>query len=183
MRLLFLDFDGVLNSRSWLERRPSKEDFARQMDISPEEFNHDQLRWALRSIDPDAVAALNDIVSLSGARIVVSSTWRHMWSLPRLEWLLRQRGFGHHIYGATPDAQFVRERGDKRICRGEEIAAWLRMFDTWDTPVPMSTIDPRSIVIIDDESDMEPLEARLFQTHHDHGLRAADVERIVAMYL
>jgi hypothetical protein len=174
MRLLFLDFDGVLNSSDWMRKRPSPADFARAMDISPEVYDHDRTRWALRSIDPDAVTVLNDIIALSGARVVVSSTWRHMWALPKLEWMLRERGFGHHLLGATPDGQFVRDRGEERIQRGEEIAAWMRTLDP--------NVDPRDTVILDDDGDMHELQSRLFQTNHEHGLIAADVERIVGMY-
>lgn len=162
MKLLFLDFDGVLNSGNWYKRRPSKDAF--------EQFSHDMGTWALRAIDPDAVA-LNQIIHRSRARVVVSSTWRSMWALPKLENFLRQRGFEHHLIGTTCDASWVRERGDKRVSRGEEIQRWLDLTDH----------TAKDAVILDDDSDMDQLTERLFQTHHI-GLIADHVDRIVGMW-
>lgn len=172
MKLLFLDFDGVLNSGNWYKRRPSKDAFAAEHNISPEQFSHDMGTWALRAIDPDAVAALNQIVHRSRARVVVSSTWRSMWALPKLENFLRQRGFEHHLIGTTCDASWVRERGDRRVSRGEEIQRWLDLTDH----------TAKDAVILDDDSDMDQLTERLFQTHHDIGLIADHVDQIVRMW-
>jgi hypothetical protein len=52
--VLFLDIDGVLNSRDCWER----------------------LRGSRHKIDREKVALLNEIVAETGCRIVVSSTWR-----------------------------------------------------------------------------------------------------------
>lgn len=49
--IIFLDFDGVLNSEPFLKHRP-------------------------HCLDPRAVAILNDLLRRSGAKIVVSSMWR-----------------------------------------------------------------------------------------------------------
>lgn len=185
VRILFLDFDGVLNSADWMKRRPSKEEFAGEFGISPEQYDHDHR--ALRSIDPDAVAALDTIVRLSGARVVVSSTWRTMYALPKLEWMLRQRGFTHVLLGTTPDASAVRARDDRRISRGEEITKWLAVLlghDLGHTPVGVaeSMVNVEDIVIIDDESDMDALAPRLYQTDVDVGLRAEHVDAVVGMF-
>jgi hypothetical protein len=174
LRFLFLDVDGVLNSADWVHRRPSKEAFAAEFGVSPERYDHDHLTWALRSVDPDAVAALNEIVGRAGARVVVSSTWRTMYPLPKLERILRRRGFVHRLLGATPDGETVRERGDRRIERGEEIAAWLEALD--------AAVDVRDIVIIDDDGDMAHLTQRLFQTDARIGLRADHIDAVVGMF-
>ena len=174
LRLLFLDVDGVLNSADWMRRRPSKEAFAAEHGVSPEEFRHDHMVWAMRSIDPDAVAALNQIVARAGARVVVSSTWRTMYALPKLERILRNRGFVHRLLGATPEGEAVRDRGDRRIERGEEIAAWIDALD--------ARVDVGDIVILDDDGDMAHLGERLFQTDARIGLRAEHVEPVVEMF-
>jgi hypothetical protein len=97
-----------------------------------------------------------------------------MYALPKLEWMLRRRGFEFHLIGATPDSQFIRERDDKRISRGEEIGAWIATLD--------GQVDVASdIVIIDDDSDMDDLTPRLFQTSAEIGLRAEHVDEVVKM--
>lgn len=58
-KIIFLDIDGTLNSRKYI----TKVDFL---------FDDPQYQ-----IDPEAVERLNAITSLTGASIVVSSTWRH----------------------------------------------------------------------------------------------------------
>lgn len=174
LQILFLDVDGVLNSTEWYRCRPSTDEWAATMNISPEMYRHDRIEWAMRSIDPAAVRALNAIVTRSSARVVVSSTWRTMYSLSQLERMLRYLGFEHHLIGATPESSTVRTRGHEgRIYRGDEITAWLRtMFhDSGEFAV--------SVVILDDDSDMGDLSPRLYQTSHDVGLRATDVDAVV----
>ncbi len=175
MRFLFLDFDGVLNSHDWLKRRPSKEEFE---SIHGEfGFAPDNWRWAIRSIDPDAVLRLNRIVTATKARVVVSSTWRTMYALSKLERILRWHGFEHHLMGATPDGWHMRaaDGTGRHTRRGDEIMAWLDLFDEDDW-------SGNDIVILDDDSDMEPLMSRLFKTQYDFGLRDEDVDTIIAMY-
>lgn len=172
MRVLFLDFDGVLNSKRWWDERPSKEQIADEFIYQNVGFASEQWVWALRSVDPAAVACVNAIVERSDARVCVSSSWRHMFALPKLEHLLRVRGFKHHLIGATPDAMYVRERGEKRVERGEEIARWMELMN----------VQPDDIAILDDDGDMAHLCDRLFQTQFDEGLRDYHVDGVVGMF-
>ena len=100
MKLLFLDFDGVLNSYrptkvgspppGWEDRQPPQ-----SSGINP--------RGLLKELDVDKVALLNDIVSSSGCKVVVSSAWRLQFSLEELRWLLEGAGFVGDVVGVTPD--------------------------------------------------------------------------------
>lgn len=175
MRLLFLDFDGVLNSVKWLKTRPSKEAFAEEMNISPEQYDHDRLRWALRSIDPEAVGQLNELVGVSGARTVISSSWRTMYALSKLEWILHQRGFRHHLLGATPCKWDMPENADRRLVRGDEIHAWLSLFDP-------QMVRLEDIVILDDDADMVPYMDRLVQTDVEVGFTAENAARALELW-
>jgi DNA-binding LacI/PurR family transcriptional regulator len=96
MKIIFLDFDGVLVNRAALR--------ARRLDP--------QRRPAA---DPEAVAALNHIVHAAGAQIVVTSTWREEYSLAELRELLTHWGVTGAVIDQTPVAG----------TRGEEIQAWL----------------------------------------------------------
>lgn len=150
MNVLFLDIDGVLNSADWYRRRPSPN----------------------LQIDPDAVAVLRGVLEQTDARVVISSTWRILHSLPRIQKILAANGLGDfyamNIVGATPVIPEQSVLGP-RMCRGLEIAHWMRM-------VPVDTF-----AIVDDDNDMGNLASRLVQTTWEHGLQAEHAERLVEL--
>lgn len=104
MKVIFLDIDGVLNSRAYDRKRNWNE----QTDI-------DETRLPL----------LKKIADETGAKIVLSSTWREHWSVDPV--LCDDDGvyinktfakFGLEIYDKTPNLGITAERPD-------EIRAWL----------------------------------------------------------
>lgn len=101
MKVLFLDIDGVLNSRKWFGSLHATIVAAKY----PEEH-----------FDPAAVARVNAIVERTGAVICVSSSWRLGRSVAELGELLATQGIRAEVVGATPV--------DFRA-RGLEIARWL----------------------------------------------------------
>lgn len=119
MKVIFLDIDGVLNSHAYDRKRNWNE----QTDI-------DETRLPL----------VKRIVDETGAKIVLSSTWREHWSVDTR--LCDEDGiyinrtfakFGLEIYDKTPDLGIDFDRPD-------EIRAWLNSAQ--------ETIE--SFVIIDD---------------------------------
>ncbi len=97
MKLIFLDFDGViLNARS---------------------FHVCSGREAIA--DPICIAALNRITGTTGAEIVVSSSWRLGTPLIELRRLLKEWGAQADVIGRTPFTEYSRTRGS-------EIAEWMR---------------------------------------------------------
>ena len=101
MKVIFLDFDGVLNNTESLRfpRTPVKSS-----------------KHRYSTAHPACIAALNRIVSETDARIVISSTWRGI-GLAVLFEVFHQWGIKAMTVGYTPLDGF-RERG-------EEIAEWL----------------------------------------------------------
>ncbi len=92
--VLFLDVDGVLNSASW---------FASQGPMGVTE------------VDPRAVRRIQRIVAKTGAKVVLSSSWRKRGDGPNeLEDKLLAAGVP--IDDRTPHLEGT---------RGDEIAAWL----------------------------------------------------------
>ena len=100
MKVVFLDFDGVLNSSDFLYG-------------SGEPFSSTQ---ADEKIDPVAVSRLNKITDATGASIVVSSSWRIGKRVADLRGLLKRHGVTGIVVGATPVMGGT---------RGEQIAKWL----------------------------------------------------------
>jgi hypothetical protein len=79
VKVIFLDFDGVLNNRKWLSRGGSRDD-----------------------VDPESVRLLNWLVDATQAKVVVSSTWRILHTIEELRDTLDRAGFLGEIIGVTP---------------------------------------------------------------------------------
>ena len=137
MRILFLDVDGVLNSA--LDRFSFSISTDKHLDI------------------------LRTIISITGAKIVVSSAWR--LSTPGREVLCqRLNDFGMEVYGYTP---ISRECG---VPRGKEI---MQFLEKEKEPV-------ESFAIVDDEADMLELKyTNLVQTDPWIGLTESDAKKII----
>lgn len=102
LRIVFLDFDGVLNSEAWFRRQYVQTGSA-------------QGGWRGSALDPGAIVLLNQLLARSGAACVITSVWRYR-GVRSCRDVLRRRGFAGRVLGVTPhlDAE-----------RGHEIQAWL----------------------------------------------------------
>lgn len=156
VRIVVLDIDGVLNSHAlWTRMRNMGRDLA---DIN-------------NRIDPEAVERVNRLCVENNADVVVSSTWRLNNSRPRLQRLLRERGFKRQIIGLTPDYTVQTKPGGIWMAneRGHEIQGWL--------DDNAGRYDVVSFVILDDDSDMAHLADRHVKTDVEVGFTEADIER------
>lgn len=153
MKVIFLDFDGVLCNHESISVGYRARTAAEQDPYGP----HD-----------DCVAALNRIIEATDAAIVVSSTWRKRQNRNAI---MRETLNRWGVKGQVIDCTPILERGAFSVQRGTEIQQWL---DTARTPV-------ESFVILDDDSDMGQLRHRLVQTDNAVGLTMADAERAIAI--
>lgn len=156
--VVFLDFDGVLNSAR----------FHRQ--IRAAEGERVKL-WD--RLDPHGVARVNEIVGRAGADVVVSSSWRLMSehdSPPTLQSLLHRHGFMGRVVGVTPGLGCShRPWTCSQAHRGHEIDVWLQANGR------------RRFVILDDSADMQPHMDRLVRTTWEDGLQDQHVARAVEL--
>ena len=167
MKLVFLDIDGVLNHHEWLKGRKGHKDPG-----IPAAFRDECEQWSARSIDPSCVQRLNRLTEATGCRYVLSSTWRTMYHLPKLNSLLRYHGFNNILVGTTPSMSGMPIRGIvPGARRGTEIDAWLH---------EMALVDV-TFIILDDDDDMAPYEHRLIQTDFGTGLTDEHVETAIEM--
>lgn len=153
MKLIFLDFDGVINSSKFYEDKEK----------------------GVIGLDPKAVALVNEICDRTGALVVVSSSWRHGESRTTLQEILGKVGFTGKVLGMTPDLSTRHEGLWTAKTRGDEIFQWIED----SSPNIHGPIE--SFVILDDDSDMEPLAHRHIKTDHAIGLTSNHVERAVTM--
>lgn len=133
-KIIFCDFDGVLNSQLY--------------HTTPVKDRETNLGFA-GDIDPAAVKLLNQLCSDTGAKVVVSSTWRLGRTVEELQDLLNKRGFTGEVIGTTPDMR-TGQHGHC-ILRGNEILAWIKENRAI---IGADYHDYRHYVIFDDDSDM-----------------------------
>lgn len=142
---VFLDFDGVLNSRAFFDERRDPEADALSADI-----------------DPQAVLHLNDLLSAHG-KVVVSSTWRYALNEDQLTAVLEEQGFTGRVVGLTPDLRNV-----PGACRGDEVCAWLLAHGESLGFDPASF---RSYIILDDcDAFLPQQQPHLFRADNRIGL-------------
>lgn len=165
MRVVFLDIDGVINHCNTHHH------------VTP--TTQEPLPIP---IDPRCMECLNRLIAETGAKIVISSSWRAEAHWTRLGPALVRQGLVADVIGETPDlpnnrlwlANWEIRHGVpfdfERLKRGWEIAEWLAAHP-----------EVTSFVILDDVSDMDALIPWLVLTHPNDGLTDPDVER--AKYL
>lgn len=160
MRIVFLDFDGVLNSeaymhRIWKERKAGK----------AVTFMHRHTD----EICPEMAQRVLSICEQADASVVISSSWRLLHTMEEIKAMLTEVGAGAlaaRIIGRTPSPKRLRSM------RGDEIDQWLKEFG-----------DPvTAFVILDDDSDMLNSQKPMFvQTHWQTGIMDHHVEQAVGI--
>lgn len=176
-KILFLDFDGVLNHTEWLVRAAERIEIGE--DSPPESLTSAPM------IDPACVLRLDQVCRRTGCYIVVSSTWRLSRTVAELGAILRGLGFTGDVIDRTPDSARASEETIRRILdgeapekvlanvtRGHEIQRWMDANGITNTD---------HIAIVDDDSDMAHLMHRLVQTKYETGLQDEHVERLVTL--
>jgi len=146
-KIIFLDIDGVLNSNDWYVRRQNEY----EMDAVENQY-------PFYEFDPKAINRLNEIIKSTGAKVVVSSTWRLGRSVEELQTILNMVGFIGEVIDKT--AHFSSIDG-YTVPRGCEIEAWLdkKGFQriNWSIEKQQMYIDKspvKNYIILDDDSDM-----------------------------
>jgi len=112
--------------------------------------------WCQSGIDPEKVELLNELLIFDDLEFVLSSSWRKLYRLREVERMLVAAGFKGGLDGHTPAINNSR--------RGEEIVEYIRRWPARN----IREID--GLVILDDDSDMEPIRHRLVQTRNSVGL-------------
>jgi len=155
MKIVFLDFDGVLCNHESISAGYRARTAPEQEPYGPH---------------ADCIAQLNRIIEATGAAIVVSSTWRKCRN-PRttMAETLKRWGVTGAVIDVTPQLN-----GDSYAYkrRGSEIQLWLDRY---------SRHEIESFVILDDDGDMAHLQHRLVRTSMARGLTTVDADQAIAI--
>lgn len=148
MKVIFLDIDGVINSEDYAVYRHEAS-----------QFNKDEF------IDERAVAFLNYLIGQTGAKVVLSSSWRN--DVPRTLEMMRRNGFQYDFFDFTP---YLESRH-----RGNEIQAWIDNYEKDHEPL-------ESYVILDDDNDIvDGQEKNFVQCNFIHGLTSVDCYKAIGI--
>lgn len=163
-KLVFLDFDGVLNSS----------EFAAHLYRNNESAQDDK---GLDLFDPQTIDCMNRIVDATGAKIVVTSSWRYL-GLAKLQELWKERGLHGEIIGMTSlhvVDELILEKGlewlDEEMNnspRSEEIAHWLKSYNI-----------NANYVILDDLPMPKDLQPHAVQVNPKVGLTDIQVKQAI----
>jgi len=161
MKIIFLDIDGVINTiKSVSNPRVQPEGFTANL-------------YGVSKLDPDCVARLNKITNATGAKMVISSSWRILFDdVELLAKYLHSEGVTGEIIGKTPRFAKSYIRGEMTYGRGLEIQEWL-------SEQPVGEVE--SFVILDDDSDMLHLSPLLIKTSWQNGLEDHHVNVAIEM--
>lgn len=131
MKIIFLDIDGVLNHEAFYKERYEKR------------YDEGAIAHPYSEIDPKCVENLNTLCKESGAKVVISSTWRHS-GLDYCKDVLEFHGFNGEIIDITPHSRC------NMSLRGNEILQWIRD----NHKLVGDYYNFTEYVILDDDSDM-----------------------------
>jgi hypothetical protein len=130
MKVIFLDIDGVLNHERFYKERHERRN------------EEGALEHPYSEIDITSVNNLNNLCDETGAKVVISSTWRHS-GLGYCKDVLEKVGFTGEIIDITPTHE-------SRL-RGLEILDWIKSNEEL---IGDRYYNFTEYVILDDDSDM-----------------------------
>lgn len=158
MNVVFLDFDGVLNSHRYMQRIGA---FGEPTPTEEE------------VLDPEAVAHLNRLVLAVDADVVISSSWRYGRTTEHLTSMLEARGFQGRVVDKLPDWSKDELRGlYVAEERGDEIREWLAKHP-----------EVTAFVVLDDGTDMTAVAEHHVQTSlFGGGLGAEHIDQALGLF-
>ena len=169
MKVIFLDIDGVMNSEEFYKRKKAQS----------WEWAHMFGKYLSYSINPDAVGLLNKIIEVTGAVVVLSSSWRLGPPVPALKEDFKRVGIDVFDrcpcwgkYGVTDWKVEEDENGHPYttlIPRGEIVEAWLKGHPEVE----------RYVIIDDNDQFTDEQHKYLVLTNEEVGLTEENVQTVI----
>ncbi len=137
MKILFLDFDGVICTEESYSKARKKYG-----------VTHTGFPPSFTLINPELVARVQEICDATQAKIVISSTWRYLHEWDEVTGFLTNHNLRAEVIGKTPDDSNLPAKKKLSqflaigMARADEIAAWLEQNPD---------VSINDIVILDDD--------------------------------
>ena len=167
MKVLFLDIDGVLNSGESFHVNHQARLAAEERGEIKIGSTGENLRygWPYAHLYTPHIENLNRIITETGAKIILSSTWRKYNNVQEISTWMKTKGFQFRdsVIGQTQN--FNLSYG-----RGYEIQDWLNQ-----------NCDVEKFVILDDDSDMHHLMPYLIHCDGRFGLSKENADETIAL--
>ncbi len=169
-RYIFLDVDGVMNGdREYSMLRKA----LRQAGLIPHKGGIEDLKpenarreYLLALLAPEMMDRLNRLIEATGAKIILSSTWRNpdeCWGFDA-ESLLREAGLQGEIIGKTPRKMSLDSRGAEIALKIQEMG-----------------LNEDQYIILDD--DFNTRDARKLTGHRNRWIRTSEAEGLTERHL
>lgn len=161
-KIIFLDIDGVLNPIHYMNCM-----YKLWKASNNEIKSHDEYGQLFLNHNCEA---LKKIIDETGAKLVISSTWR-MAGMIEMVNMWKHRNLAGEIIGITPNEIDVVDSGNAfdELCRGHEIDLWMKRIDY-----------KGNYVIIDDTPDMLKEQQGFFiKTNSYIGLTFKDADKAI----
>lgn len=172
-KYLFLDIDGVMNTTA---------DYGLRQLMCKDKDKMAEAVYASRKgyiiFSPSAVYNLKEIVRRTGCNIVISSTWRWCQDLEEMKNWFNVPEIRDAIIDWTPIVNDLKVKDSKgkmihlHVPRGCEIYAWLNENETYNN---------YTCAVLDDDSDMYPMEKNWVLTDPEDGLCRAHREKCIEL--
>lgn len=168
LKIVFLDIDGVLN----------------HIDHYMRDNYNEILNWPFNQFCPDSIYLLNKITDKTGAKIVVSSSWRQGKTVDELKELFKEVKITGEVIDKT--CSMIGVKGYS-IPRGCEIEHWLKAhkfqrinFSLEKQKEYAEKSEIFNYIILDDDSDMLYNQREHFiKTSRQCGLSDSDVDTAI----
>lgn len=164
MKVIFLDFDGVLNSHQSATFWHNKRDQTKWENEMYESWPGTLREYIAQEFCPIAMSNVEELMRrVPDLKVVVSSTWRIGETVEGLRKILApSKLIGDAIIDTTP---YFRWKGGDDVDRGHEIKDWLDRHP-----------EVTHYVIVDDDSDMLDSQKENFvHTSSLHGFQYGDM--------
>ena len=174
-RVLFCDVDGVLNDFDWFKsdhyQYLKRHTPLKNGDLKDNRGQFCKCYGALH-LNPMSIVLLNEIIQQTGCKVVISSTWRRIFTLEEIVGMLVDRGlqktYVSNFIGMTPILDQQAGPLFTAPVRGNEIQAWMESHG----------VKQNQVCILDDDADMVHLSHRLVRVM---GLNTENTEAVIKM--
>lgn len=161
MKVIFLDIDGVLNHEQFYQGKDPS--IIKILDLN-------------LHLDTYSLKLLNQICETTGAKVVLSSTWRRHQSLEKAREIFKLKGFTGEIIDQTPDLTI----NNPDFLRGNEILKWVKQNEAM---LGTNHREYKDYVILDDKTFFLYWQKdNFFKINSKYGLTSKDVADIIHFF-